>query len=152
MNHIHSFFRSTAIAAVAALAATQSFAADCSAMPTQAQLKSALVAAVATETSGLDFQMWATVVNRDGEVGAVGVSGDTSCADHNIAWRVRANLLLDYVNNGPAKIFAGDAAHPDNIIFDITPNPNGGTGNSASGFGHATCLNTAGSSGLPSVH
>jgi uncharacterized protein GlcG (DUF336 family) len=26
----------------------------------------------------------------------VGVSGDTSCADHNIAWRVRANLGLDH--------------------------------------------------------
>ena len=23
-------------------------------------------------------------------VGGIGVSGDTSCADHNIAWRVRA--------------------------------------------------------------
>ena len=28
-------------------------------------------------------------------VGAVGVSGDTSCADHRIAWRVRKNLHLD---------------------------------------------------------
>src|SRR5207253_3978697 len=27
-------------------------------------------------------------------VGAVGVSGDTSCADHNIAWRTRHNLLF----------------------------------------------------------
>jgi hypothetical protein len=25
-------------------------------------------------------------------VGAIGVSGDTSCADHNIAWRTRARL------------------------------------------------------------
>jgi uncharacterized protein GlcG (DUF336 family) len=25
-------------------------------------------------------------------VGGVGVSGDTSCADHDIAWRVRNNL------------------------------------------------------------
>jgi uncharacterized protein GlcG (DUF336 family) len=30
-------------------------------------------------------------------VGAVGVSGDTSCADHNIAWRTRKNLSLDFV-------------------------------------------------------
>ena len=41
---------------------------------------------------------------------------------------------------GVAGIFAGDTAHPDNIIFDITPNPNGGTGKSATGFGHPTCL------------
>ena len=30
-------------------------------------------------------------------VGAIGVSGDTSCADHNIAWRTRNSLNLDYV-------------------------------------------------------
>ena len=30
-------------------------------------------------------------------VGGIGVSGDTSCADHNIAWRVRHNLGLDHL-------------------------------------------------------
>ena len=30
-------------------------------------------------------------------VGAIGVSGDSSCADHNIAWRTRNTLGLDYV-------------------------------------------------------
>jgi hypothetical protein len=34
----------------------------------------------------------------------------------------------------------GDLNHPDNIIFDIKPNLNGGTGVSTSGFGHPTCL------------
>jgi uncharacterized protein GlcG (DUF336 family) len=33
-------------------------------------------------------------------VGAIGVSGDTSCADHNIAWRTRARLGLDWVPGG----------------------------------------------------
>lgn len=33
-------------------------------------------------------------------VGAIGVSGDTSCADHNIAWRARHRLGLDYVPGG----------------------------------------------------
>src|SRR5262245_43348966 len=76
-------------------------------------------------------------------VGGVGVSGDTSCTDHNVAWRLRHNLELDYLSTipGVAGLFAKDTAHPDNIIFDITPNPNGGTGNSATGFGHPTCLN-----------
>ena len=60
-------------------------------------------------------------------IGAVGVSGDSSCADHNIAWRVRDALSLDYV---PAGLTTGD-----NIIFDLDP----GTGLSASGFGHPTC-------------
>jgi len=92
-------------------------------------------------------------------VGGVGVSGDTSCADHNIAWRVRNLLNLDRMAAagpisavpGPASLFAGDATHPDNIIFDIVPNPAGGTGNSASGFGHPECLNTGGSAALPAV-
>ena len=82
-------------------------------------------------------------------VGGVGVSGDTSCADHNIAWRVRNNLGLDHLS-GVGGV-SGDPARPDNIIFDIAPNPYGGTGISAGGFGHPTCLNTSGSSTLPPV-
>jgi len=82
-------------------------------------------------------------------VGAIGVSGDTSCADHNIAWRVRNNLGLDHLS-GVGGV-SGDPKRPDNIVFDITPNPNGGTGISAGGFGHPTCLNTFGSSTLPPV-
>jgi hypothetical protein len=46
---------------------------------------------------------------------------------------------------------SGDAARPDNIIFDITANQFGGTGISAGGFGHPMCLNTSGSSTLPAV-
>src|SRR5438309_44494 len=33
-------------------------------------------------------------------IGGVGVSGDTSCADHNIAWRTRHQLNLDFVSAG----------------------------------------------------
>ncbi|MCX6628685.1 MAG: heme-binding protein [Candidatus Solibacter sp.] len=82
-------------------------------------------------------------------LGGVGVSGDTSCADHNIAWRVRKNLGLDHLS-GVGGV-SGDTTRPDNIVFDITPNPNGGTGVSAGGFGHPTCLNTSGSTPLPVV-
>jgi uncharacterized protein GlcG (DUF336 family) len=83
-------------------------------------------------------------------VGAVGVSGDTSCADHFIAWRVRNNLGLDHLGNVAG--VSGDVTHPDNIIFDITANPNGGTGNSAGGFGHPTCINTGNPAMLPAVN
>jgi uncharacterized protein GlcG (DUF336 family) len=82
-------------------------------------------------------------------VGAVGVSGDTSCADHMIAWRVRDNLKLD--NLAGVGGVSGDPARPDNIVYDITDNPNGGTGNSAGGFGHATCLNQGDEKQLPPV-
>ena len=229
---------------------------QCDGLPDHAALQSALDAAVATETSGLDLQMWGTVVNRDGVVcavafsgadrgsqwpgsraisaqkantanafgldglalstanlfsatqpggslfglqfsnpvdtgvaykgpaknygqhndpmvgnkiggvnvfggglglygdgsgiiGAVGVSGDTSCADHMIAWRTRANLSLDFLS-GVGGV-SGDATRPDNIIYDIAPNPDGGTGISAGGFGHPECINTGDQNALPPV-
>jgi len=70
-------------------------------------------------------------------IGAVGLSGDTSCADHNIAWRVRDALSLDKVPAGVAGPVGTNPAGKDNIIFDIT------NGVSASGFGHPTCLGAA---------
>jgi uncharacterized protein GlcG (DUF336 family) len=63
-------------------------------------------------------------------VGAVGVSGDTSCADHAIGWKTRFYLNLDNVPGG-----VGDSGADDNIIYDID-----GSGVSASGFGHPHCL------------
>ncbi len=82
-------------------------------------------------------------------VGAVGVSGDTSCTDHMIAWRVRNNLLLDHLS-GVGGV-SGDPSRPDNIIYDIAPNPAGGTGVSAGGFGHPECINTGDQTQLPAV-
>lgn len=82
-------------------------------------------------------------------IGGLGVSGDTSCADHDIAWRVRHNLGLDHLL-GVGGV-SGDTTRPDNIIYDITANPNGGTGISAGGFGHPTCINTAAPTTLPAV-
>ena len=49
-------------------------------------------------------------------VGGVGVSGDSSCADHNIAWRVRSSLGFDHVPAGVSP----DGARKDNIVYDIT--------------------------------
>jgi Haem-degrading len=68
-------------------------------------------------------------------IGAVGVSGDSSCADHNIAWRTRNTLNLDHVPGG----VSGDTARPDNIIYDITPAAGEQEGMSAGGFGHPQC-------------
>ncbi len=64
-------------------------------------------------------------------IGAVGVSGDSSCADHNIAWRVRDQLGLDFVPGGVG-------APGDNIIFDLADDL-GGNPESPSGFGHPKC-------------
>ena len=64
-------------------------------------------------------------------IGGIGVSGDSSCADHNIAWRTRQTLGLD---NVPAGV-SGDASRPDNIVYDITPQPGQMPGVSAGWLG-----------------
>jgi hypothetical protein len=99
------------------------------------------------------------------KVGGVGVSGDTSCTDHMVAWRVRNILGLD--GFGGVAGVSGDSTRPDNIIFDIvankdlTPPPSGtgqdpggqgGVGTSPSGFGHPKCLNNPDPAVLPPVH
>jgi uncharacterized protein GlcG (DUF336 family) len=84
-------------------------------------------------------------------VGGIGVSGDTSCADHNIAWRTRHKLDLDHLGTVIGGV-SGDPMRPDNIIYDITLNPAGGTGKSAGGFGHPSCLKqTTDPQSLPAV-
>jgi uncharacterized protein GlcG (DUF336 family) len=60
-------------------------------------------------------------------LGGMGMSGDTSCADHVIAWKVRHELGLDHVPYGVAP------GQNDNMILDIQ------NGASASGFGHPSC-------------
>ncbi|HEX3875946.1 MAG TPA: heme-binding protein [Bryobacteraceae bacterium] len=94
-------------------------------------------------------------------VGGIGVSGDTSCTDHDIAWRMRRALGLDHLA-GVGGV-SGDPARPDNIIYDIGLNPDGtggtgqgpagsgGVGMSPSGFGHPKCLNSVAANTLPAV-
>src|SRR5207244_11077883 len=48
---------------------------DCKSLPNYAALKGALDTAVQAETSGVNLQMWGTIVNRDGIGCAVAVSG-----------------------------------------------------------------------------
>jgi uncharacterized protein GlcG (DUF336 family) len=61
-------------------------------------------------------------------IGAIGVSGDSSCADHNIAWRTRHELALDKV---PAGV-SGDNERPDNVVYDVNSD-------TPSGWGHPSC-------------
>ena len=68
-------------------------------------------------------------------VGAIGVSGDSSCADHNIAWRARNSLKLDHVRGGVGP----DKTRPDNIVYDVVTQPGFAIGVSASGWGHPAC-------------
>ena len=75
-------------------------------------------------------------------LGALGVSGDSSCADHNIAWKVRHELALDYLPGGLSP------TQDDNIVNDIE------NGSSASGWGHPACADasTEIAKALPASH
>jgi len=57
-------------------------------------------------------------------VGGLGLSGDSSVADHIIAWKLRHALGLDHLPGGVSP--SGD----DNLVLDIE------SGKSASGWGH----------------
>lgn len=64
-------------------------------------------------------------------LGGIGLSGDSSVADHVIAWKLRKKLGLDYVPGGvsPTK--------DDNMVIDFE------NGKSASGWGHAATTTDA---------
>ena len=80
------------------------------------------------------------------KVGAVGVSGDTSCTDHMVAWRVRNTLKLDHL--GTLGVVPGaDAPTPNGGLL----NPVGTLSKSTNGFGHPMCVNTANALALPAV-
>jgi uncharacterized protein GlcG (DUF336 family) len=82
-------------------------------------------------------------------VGAIGVSGDSSCSDHNRAWVVRNLLNLDYV---PSKIsVSGDNTRPDNIVYDITSPATQMNGVSKNGWGHPDCGHGESGISLPIV-
>ncbi len=68
-------------------------------------------------------------------VGGLGVSGDLSCADHNIAWKVRHLLELDYVPSGVDPVKKLRDSKDDNIVYDLDPK----TDKSKSGWGHPEC-------------
>lgn len=64
-------------------------------------------------------------------IGAVGVSGDSSCADHNIAWRVRGALGLDEnVTNGDIGGVGPNGTDGINYLQD---------GEAPNGFEHPGC-------------
>lgn len=77
-------------------------------------------------------------------LGGLGVSGDTSCTDHIIAWKLRHSLNLDDVPAGVGE------SNTDNIIFTQGP--------TIDGFEHPTCFDVAPgnhvtiANGLPETH
>lgn len=88
---------------------------------------------VGGKTGGVNvFGGGLALYGSDGSLfGAIGVSGDSSCADHNIAWRVRHAANMDFVPAGPSP--SGN----DQIIYT---GETGATG--SAGFEHPDCGHT----------
>jgi hypothetical protein len=96
----HKFSRFAAGLCMAAGAAQSVSAADstCDELPGYSALRSALISAVADETSGLNNQMWATLVDRDGVVCAVAFSGN----DRGAQWPGSRVISAQKANTGNA--------------------------------------------------
>ncbi len=68
-----------------------------------------------------------SIYDDDGnKIGGLGVSGDTACTDHIIAWRIRDSLGIDNIPGG-----VGDGGTNDNLILNNPPTPNS--------FDHPSC-------------
>ena len=90
-----------------------------------------------------------------GKLGAVGVSGDTSCADHNIAWKLRHRLatggysgvtVANRVPGGVRSAQVGSSNQP------VAPNGDDGIMYGNTGFQHADCGNSEKSVVLPALN
>jgi len=55
-------------------------------------------------------------------IGALGVSGDTSCADHNVAWKARKLLGLNVTPNSDNIVY-GAGNHPFCLGGEVPPAP-----------------------------
>ncbi len=89
----------------------------CRGLPDYAALKTALTAAVNDETSGLDFQMWATIVDRDGIVCAVAFSG----ADRGARWPGSRVISAQKANTANAFSLNGLALSTANLYSAVQP-------------------------------
>ncbi len=82
------------------------------------------------------------------KIGAIGVSGDTSCTDHTVAWKIRQNLGLDNVPAGFTNANFDAQGNPVNLGGakgdEIVINRSGGATVpvNAQGWLHPACPNT----------
>src|SRR5512146_2737478 len=89
----------------------------CAGLPNQGALQTALVNAVAAESSGLDFQMWATLVDRDGVVCAVAFSG----SDRGAQWPGSRVISAQKANTANAFSLDGLALSTANLYSAVQP-------------------------------
>ena len=103
--------------------------------------------------------------DESGKIGALGVSGDTSCTDHTVAWKIRENLELDLVPRGvTTEMFTSDGSFlslEGQTFTEHFATPSGTKGDemyidttvlgifgSATGWEHAECPNMPNTTGI----
>jgi uncharacterized protein GlcG (DUF336 family) len=122
------------------VSATPSFAegggygggASCAGLPSNGQLRAALIQAVAPSNGGFGLQMWATVVNRDGIVCAVAFSG----GDRGSQWPGSRVISAQKANTANAFSLPGLALSTANLYTATQP------GGSLYGLQHSNPVNT----------
>ena len=92
--------------------------------------------------------------SASGKLGAVGVSGDTSCADHNIAWKLRNKLAtggytgVTVANRVPGGVRAAQVGSTNQ---PVAAGGDDGIMYGSTGFKHAECGNGETSVTLPVI-
>src|ERR1044071_7073224 len=92
-------------------------AAPCDNLPTQTDLRTALVAAQAASNGGFGLNMWATVVNRDGIVCAVAFTG----SDRGDQWPGSRVISAQKANTANAFSLIGLALSTANLYSAVQP-------------------------------
>ena len=114
--------------------------ADCDELPTHAQLKVALDAAQSQNNGGFGLDMWATIVDRDGIVCAVAMTGN----DRGDQWPGSRVISAQKANTANAFSLPGLALSTANLYTATQP------GGSLYGLQHSNPVDTAAAYAGPS--
>src|SRR5947207_845017 len=90
---------------------------DCNGLPSHGELKAKLSLAQAASNGGFGLQMWATVVNRDGEVCAVAFTG----GDRGDQWPGSRVISAQKANTANAFSLPGLALSTANLYSAVQP-------------------------------
>lgn len=127
------FSAAVALFGTLAFTTTASFAgSECNALPSHAQLRTALQTAVGTGGGGFGLQMWATMVNRDGIVCAVAFSG----ANRGDQWPGSRVISAQKANTANAFSLPGLPLSTANLYSAVQP------GGSLFGLQHSNPVDT----------
>ena len=116
----------------AALLTSSAFAADCKNLPSWSEVKTALTQVRGEDNGGFNLDMWATLVNRDGEVCSVSFTG----TDRGDQWPGSRVISAQKANTANAFSLPKLALSTANLYSAVQP------GNSLFGLQESNPVNT----------